>query len=141
MTHAVLDRDTLMPRPPGGMGPGLVLALLVHAALVVAIAFSVRWRASEPEGIEAELWAAVPQIAAPRAVEPEPPPQPEPKPEPAPPPVPKEAEPQPDPQIAIEKAKREEAERRRREDAEKLAEKQRKDEAERVAEKRKQDEA
>ena len=50
MTHAVLDRDTLMPRPPGGMGPGLVLALLVHAALVVAIAFSVRWRASEPEG-------------------------------------------------------------------------------------------
>src|SRR5437764_4173681 len=142
MTHAVLDRDTLMPRPPGGMGPGLVLAMLVHAALVVAIAFSVRWRASEPEGIEAELWAAVPQIAAPRAVEPEPPPQPEPKPEPAPPPpAPKEAEPQPDPQIAIEKAKREEAERRRREEAEKLAEKQRKEEAERVAEKRKQDEA
>ena len=39
-------------------------ALGVHALLVVAIAFSVSWRTSNPAGVEAELWAAVPQIAA-----------------------------------------------------------------------------
>ncbi|HUG23091.1 cell envelope integrity protein TolA [Piscinibacter sp.] len=138
------QRDDLKPRPPRGMGPGLVLALLVHAALVVAIAFSVRWRASEPEGVEAELWAAVPQFAAPRAVEPQPlpEPQPEPKPEPPkPPPEPKpqpEPEPVPDAQIAIEKAKREEElrEKKEREEAEKLAAEKRRQELE---EKRKQD--
>jgi len=140
MTHAVLDRDMLMPRPPQGMGPGLMLALLVHAFLVVAIAFSVRWRASEPAGVEAELWSSVPQIAAPRAVEPEPQPVAKPQPPPPPPPVTK-AEPEPDAQIAIEKAKREEAERqRRKEEADRLAaEKRRHDEE--LAEKRKKDEA
>ncbi|HEX6361690.1 MAG TPA: cell envelope integrity protein TolA [Albitalea sp.] len=145
MTHAVLERDTLMPRPPGGMGPGLLLALLVHGLLVVAIAFSVRWRASEPEGMEAELWASVPQVAAPPA--PPPQPKPEPQPQAVAPPEPPPAvrpEPQPDPQIALEKekARREEAEKRRRqEEAEKLAEKRRREEeAEKLAEKRRREE-
>ena len=110
MSTAALQRDALMPRQPDGMGKGLTLALLVHAALVVALAFSVHWRASEPAGVEAELWAAVPQIAAPRPVEPQPAPQPEP---PKPPP---RAEPTPpqvqDAQIAIEKARREEEKRK-----------------------------
>jgi colicin import membrane protein len=138
MTVAVLQRDMLMPRPPQGMGPGLMLALVVHGLLLVAIAFSVRWRASEPTGVTAELWASVPEFAAPRA---EPPPQPQPvvKPEPPPPPPVAKAEPQPDAQIALEKAKREEAERRRKEEADKLAEKRRHDEE--LAEKRKKEEA
>jgi len=151
VTQAVLERDMLMPRPPQGMGPGLMLALFVHGLLVIALAFSVRWRASEPAGVEAELWASVPQMAAPRAVEPEPQPQPVAKPEPPPPPPTAKAEVQPDPQIAIEKAKREEAERRRKEEADKLAEKRRhdeevaeqrrKEEADKLAEKRKEEQA
>jgi colicin import membrane protein len=116
MTAAALSRDALMPRRPAGMGAGLVLALLAHALLMVALAFSVRWKTSNPAGVEAELWAAVPQIAAPRAVAPEPvpvppevkPPPPIPKLEPPPAPAPA---PVPDAQIAIEKAKREEAKR------------------------------
>ncbi|WP_280151084.1 cell envelope integrity protein TolA [Piscinibacter sp. XHJ-5] len=136
MNTAAVPRDDLMPREPRGMGPGLVLALLVHAVLIIAIAFSVAWRASEPEGVEAELWASVPQIAAPPAVTPEP--QPVVKPEPPPPrPVPKE-EPQPDAQIAIEKAKRED-ERKKKEEADKLAEKRKQEEADKLAEKRKQE--
>ena len=128
MTTAALQRDALMPRPPGGMGKGLTLALLVHAALVVALAFGVHWRASEPAGVEAELWAAVPQIAAPRPVEPQPVPQPEPpKPTPRAEPAPPQVQ---DAQIAIEKARREEE--RRKDEAKR--EEQKRDEARREKE-------
>ena len=135
MTAATLTRDTLMPHRPAGMGAGLVLALLAHALLLAALAFSVRWNTSNPAGVEAELWAAVPQIAAPRPMSPEPvpvlpavkptPPQP-------PPPVPKaEPAPVPDAQIAIEKAKREEAkkleEEKKLEEAAKWLEKEKRD--------------
>ncbi|WP_372527388.1 cell envelope integrity protein TolA [Piscinibacter sp.] len=113
MSTFALQRDALMPHPPSGMGPGLMLALLVHVALVVALAFGVNWHASEREGVEAELWAAVPQIAAPRAVEPEPAPVVPAKPAPVP-----KSEPTPDAQIAIERAKREE-QRKQKEIAEK----------------------
>ncbi len=108
-------RDATMPRSADGLGRGAVLAVLVHLLLIVAIAFSVNWRAHVPEGVTAELWSAVPQIAAPRAVSPPPTPAPAPAPEvKRPAPVPK-ATPEPPPvvdaQIAIEKAKREAAER------------------------------
>ena len=110
--NAVLNRDPFMPRPPRGMGAGLGLALLAHALLIVALAFGVNWRSHELEGVEAELWSAVPQFEAPRAVAPPPTPAPpEPKrPEPVAkaPPV-REPAPAPDPQIAIEQAKREKA--------------------------------
>ena len=118
-TSTLRYRDATMPRPPDGLGRGAVLALLVHLLLIAAIAFGVNWRVREPEGVSAELWSAVPQIAAPRAVAPPPKPAPAPAPEvkppaPAPAPVPKVApEPPPvaDAQIAIEKAKRETAKR------------------------------
>jgi colicin import membrane protein len=119
MSSATLTRDTFMPRAPRGMGPGLALALLVHVLLVTAIAFSVNWRASSPAVAEAELWAAVPQVAAPRAAEPVPPKPLPPQPVKPPPPVPRaEPEPQklPDASIAIEKAKREEAAKREQKD-------------------------
>ena len=149
MASATMHHDTLMPRRPAGMGPGLLLALFVHLALILAIAYGVRWRAREPEGVEAELWAAVPQLAAPPVVQPPPAPEPAPEPAPRPPPAPPppKVREEPDAQIAIEKAKRE-AERRKQEEAEKRAEERKKEEAERrkleqaerLAEKRKQEE-
>lgn len=113
MHNTLTHRDVLMPQPPGGLGKGAVLALIVHIGLVIALAFGVSWRAQEPAGFSAELWAAVPQVAAPPAVEPVPAPRP-------PAPVVKPVEPAPrsaqvEAQIAIEKAERERKERERNE--------------------------
>ena len=80
----------VMRRPPSpdGMGAGTTLAVLVHVGLVAALAYGVAWRRHEVNTVSAELWAAVPQIAAPMAAEPPPPaaPTPIPKPTPTPPP-------------------------------------------------------
>ena len=139
------SRDLFMPRPPGGLGSGLVLALLVHGLLVAALAFGVSWRSSNPQGIQAELWAAVPQVAAPRAATTEtappatrPAPEPPPPPRPAPP-VERSAPPPPrlpDPKIAIEQEKREAA---RQQALAEAAE--RKAEAERAERKRREEQA
>ena len=111
-------RDPFMPQPPRVRGRAITLAVLAHVLLLLAIAFGVNWRSSEPTTVAAELWSATPQAAAPRAVEPPPtPPPPEVRkpepvakpPEPVAPPKPSPA--LPDPQIAIEKARREEAKR------------------------------
>ena len=99
--------DPLRPQRPAGLGRGAMLALVVHGGLLVALAIGVSWRSSEPTGATAELWAAVPEFAAPppppvAEAAPPAPLQPEPKAEP-------KAEPEPsrDAEIAIEKAKRE----------------------------------
>jgi len=143
MSSAAAQRDLLMPRPADAVGRGLALAIVAHVLLIVALAFGVNWRSRSDTGLEAELWAAVPVAAAPRAVEPTPAPQPRP-PEPTPRAEPKPAPaPQVDAQIAIEKAKREEArrEQERREEAERRK-KAEKAEAEREdAERRKKEEA
>jgi colicin import membrane protein len=137
LTTAALPRDAFLPQRPAGMGLGMVLALFAHALLVVALAFSVSWRSSTPDSVEAELWAAVPQVAAPA---PPPPPPPPPvvetkPPPPAPKPVPAQVEQAvPDAQIAIEKAKREQEAKReaaKREEA-------KREEAKREAAKREQ---
>jgi colicin import membrane protein len=145
---ATLANDPLRPRPPGGMRRGVTLALLVHLGLIVALAIGVRWRSSEPEGVSAELWAAVPQQAAPREVEaPPPPPPPQPKPV-------ERAEPPPqqrDADIAIEKARKEklaqeraEKEKAEKEKAQKEKEKAQREKAERekteLAERKKKEE-
>ena len=105
------------PAPDGGNGRALVLAVGVHALLLLALNWGTLW-SQQPQdmSVEAELWSAVPQPAAPKAEllpEPDVPPTPEPEPQPEPPPPIKPAEaPKPlvDPQIAIDKLKKKQAE-------------------------------
>lgn len=104
--------DVLLPQPPGGIGAGAALAVLVHVGLVAALTVSVDWRASTPDVVSAELWAAVPQVAAPQA---EPVPQPTPPaPVVAPPPPPPVAAQPTEADIAIERAERRKAEDERK---------------------------
>lgn len=115
---ALPAHDALLPQPPGGHGPGAALALLVHLGLILALTMVVDWRARTPETVSAELWAAVPQVAAP------PPPVPQVMPPPPPAPVPRaEAPPPREADIALEKARERKAaqERQRAEEAAKAA--------------------
>jgi colicin import membrane protein len=131
---------------------GTLLALGVHALLVAGLAVGVSWRSHEVTPLSAELWAAVPRVAAPEPAPPPPPPPPEvikPKVE-APPPAPPKAEepeaqivtekkpvapkPTPDEKLAEEKAQAQarEAERRKKEDARKQEEARQRQEQARV---------
>ena len=98
--HAHDDRDQFAPPRPPARVRAIALAVLAHVLLVVALTWGVNWKTSSDQpAVQAELWAAVPQQAAPRAVEPPappPPPQhepPKPTPVPPPPPPPRQAEP------------------------------------------------
>jgi colicin import membrane protein len=66
------------PPPTPGFVRALGLALLAHGALVVMLTIGVQWRRElPPVTVEAELWAAVPELAAPPAdVAPPQPPEP-----------------------------------------------------------------
>ncbi|HEX5686469.1 MAG TPA: cell envelope integrity protein TolA [Ideonella sp.] len=138
-----IPRDAL--RPPSADNPrlGIGLSMIAHAGLIIALALGVSWHTEDPAGVAAELWAAVPEIAAPRA-------QPEPEPEVAPPPPPKAATPpeptaaERDAEIAIEKAKQDKLEKERKEALDQKArekrlrdEKERKEQAQKDAEKEK----
>jgi len=130
---------------------GTLLALGVHALLVAGLALGVNWRSHEATPLSAELWAAVPRVAAPEPAPPPPPPPPEvikPKVE-APPPAPPKAV-EPEAQIVTEKkpvakpaidekqaeekaqAQIREAERRRKDEARKQEEVRQRQEQERV---------
>lgn len=140
---AASTHDLLLPRAPGGLVPGAALALLAHAAMIVALTTVVNWRASTPEAVTAELWSAVPQVAAPAPPPPAPtpPPPPAPAPAPAPAPPPRVEPVQPDPQIAIARAERE-RERERQERAERAErERQARDRQEKAEKKAEQDRA
>jgi colicin import membrane protein len=143
--------DSLLPRQPGGMAPGAALAVLAHVGLLFALTAAVDWRLRKPEvTASAELWASVPQVAAPRPAEPPAPapapaPRPAPTPAPAPPPpapAPAPAPPQrSDADIALERDKRQQLERdRQQREQEALRVKQDK-ERERLAEAAKRREA
>ena len=121
---ATAGLEFLPPPPPGFLRAGL-LALAAHLVLAVALTFGVSWRRSaEPVALDAELWAQVPQQAAPPPVEVLPPP-PVTKPEP----VAKKEEPPPavEPQIVTEREKKRLADEKLREkqvqDTAKLAQK------------------
>ena len=97
------------PQPPAQLR-ALALAVLAHVLLLGALGWGVTWRhqADRTLTVEAELWSAVPQQAAPRLQEPPPPPpQPEPAPRPAPPPPPPPDTAQRDAEIALARQKKE----------------------------------
>lgn len=71
-----MSAATLRPPEAAGMGRGLALALFAHGLLIVALSYGLHWRSDATPAFEAELWASVPQVAAPRE---EAPPEPEPE--------------------------------------------------------------
>lgn len=118
--HAHDDRDELAPPTPPARLRAIALAVLAHVLLIVALTWGVHWKTSTDQpAVQAELWAAVPQQAAPRA---DPPPEPTlppvvaPPPPPPPPPV-RQAEPDTrEADLAIEREKKRlEKERKERE--------------------------
>lgn len=112
--NMALAHDALLPRAPGGNGPGAALALLVHAGLVAALTVSVDWRTQSSDVVAAELWAAVPQAAAPIPAVVAPVAQPPaPPPTVAPPPPPAAARPV-EADIATERAERKKADAERK---------------------------
>ncbi|MGL6205481.1 MAG: cell envelope integrity protein TolA [Giesbergeria sp.] len=162
--HAHDDRDELAPPTPPARLRAIALAVLAHVLLIVALTWGVHWKTSTDQpAVQAELWAAVPQQAAPRA---DPPPEPTPPPPPVvapppPPPPPPVRQTEPDTReadLAIEREKKRlEKERKEREqlqerkaqeqkDKEKQREKERLDKErqekdKRLAEEKKQKEA
>lgn len=128
--------DTVHLNPPeqGRWGGPLAIALGVHGLLILALAWGVAWQKDTQAVLEAELWSRLPQVAAPRPVEPPPPPPapPAPQPRPAPtppPPAPSEAD------IAVQRAQ----EQRRLEEQRRLD--QQRAEQRRLEEQRRADEA
>jgi colicin import membrane protein len=115
----------LRPRKPFKLGTGALLAIGVHLLLLVALTVQLNWRSETPSAVSAELWSAVPQVAAPPAVEAPPPPPAPPPPAPAPAPAPPPPAPtvDRDAEIALEKKKREADRQRERERERELAEK------------------
>ena len=70
---AAVGRLDFAPPPTRGLVRALGLAILAHAALLAALTWGVRWkREAVLVSAQAELWAAMPQEAAPKVI-PEPP--------------------------------------------------------------------
>jgi colicin import membrane protein len=116
------------PPNDGGNARPLILAVAIHALLLVALNWGTLW-SQQPQdmSVEAELWSAIPQPVAAKVEAPAEPevtatPEPEPQPETAvtpPPPKPvskpaPEVKPVVDPQIAIDKLKKKQADEKRR---------------------------
>ena len=108
-----LDRPEFAPPPQRGTLRALILALIAHVLLIAALTWGVRWKSeSDDDAVEAELWSATPQVAAPRIATPTPAPAPTPAPPPPPPPpapAPKPPEPVATPKtpdIALEREKK-----------------------------------
>lgn len=124
--------------PVGRATPKLlagVLAVLVHAALVVFLIFGVSWQNRPPTPMVAELYAPPAPKEAPPPPEPQkPPPKPEPRPEPVKPP-PAEEPPPPPAKADIELKQKLEKERLKQEQ-----EAREKEKRERELEKKKQEE-
>lgn len=128
------------PPPTAGTVRSLGFSLFVHALLVVALTAGIQWNQDNALSVEAELWSAVPQAAAPKLVEVAPPPPP-----PPPPPAKEIVKPPPptaqrDADIALAKKRKQEedkkleeakeAERRRIDELKKAEEKKAKQKAE-----------
>jgi colicin import membrane protein len=111
------------PPPQPGLVRAFALAVIAHLLLMLALTWGITWdRETQNIAAEAELWATVPQQAAPPEIQPPaPPPPPPPPPEP---PAPRVAPPPPPPapsqaDIAMEREKqRQELAQRRQEELE-----------------------
>ena len=108
--QAATNRLEFAPPPPPGLLRAFALAILAHAFLLAALTWGVHWKRQDITlSVEAELWSAVPQQAAPKLVER--PPEPAERQPPSQPvkvtPVPVKVEPVvPKVDIALERAKR-----------------------------------
>lgn len=139
------------PPPSPGAGRSLGASLFVHFLLMVALTAGIQWQQDNSLSVEAELWSAVPQAAAPKPVEVEPPPPPPPPPalkqavKPPPPAPDREAE------IALAKRRKQleeekklqeqkEADRRKKEELKKAEDKKAKLKAEEDKRKREEEE-
>ncbi len=139
--NGTLDRLDLSPPETGRWSGPVGMALLVHGLLVAALTWGITWKQdTETVVLGAELWSTLPQVAAPRANEPEPPP-PEPlekaptPPVETPPPAPPKAADNRDAQIALQKRKDEEKARKEAQEAQaRLAKKADEDRKKREAE-------
>lgn len=119
--QAAAENLDLNPPVPGGGWTPWALALLAHGLLGLALAWGLAWQRETTAVASAELWSALPQVAAPRAAEPLPapePPPPEPAPRPAPPPPPSVADQAREAEIAVQRQRDEQ----RRQEARRLAE-------------------
>lgn len=97
--HTASRFEFTPPAPRQGLLRAYGLALLIHGLLLVALTWGVNWRRSDVSlTVEAELWSALPQEAAPPLIEPEPAATPEPAP---PPPLKVEAPRQSEADIAL----------------------------------------
>ena len=106
---ALAERLEFAPQPQPGLVRAFMLALLAHLLLLLALTWGVHWQheAVSPV-VEVDLYAAVPQQAAAKSLEPPPPPPVEPRPVPKPEPR-VEPEPAPDNRqadIALEREKK-----------------------------------
>ncbi|MDR0458148.1 MAG: cell envelope integrity protein TolA [Burkholderiaceae bacterium] len=103
MNQSATSRASFDPPPPRGLGRAFTLALLIHLLLVLALAWGLRWKKdAQDEAVDAELWAATAQTAAPRPARVQPPPPP---PTPVTPPTPTPPPPKPVPQVNDDQAR------------------------------------
>jgi colicin import membrane protein len=146
--QASADSLAFAPPPEPAAVRGFALAVIAHLLLLLALTWGINWHDTDRSvAVEAELWSAIPQEAAPPAPKP-PPPQPEVKPEPPksevqpapPPPVVKT----PDINVERDKQRKEEERRRKLEEEEQQrkqqAEERKREEQQRLAEEKKQKE-
>jgi len=138
--HAAADRPEFAPPPEPALLRAFALAVLAHLLLVVALTYGLHWkREAQDSAVEAELWSALPQQAAPKPepVQPAPPP-------PAPPQPVVKAPPKPEPptrsdaDIALEREKQKKAQEQERREAE--LERQRAEKAKAEAQKKREEE-
>ena len=114
--HAAADRPEFAPPPPPGLMRSFALAVLAHLLLLLALTFGFHWRReAQDAAVEAELWSALPQEAAPKA-----PPVPEPAPPPPPPQPVVKAPPEPpqptEAEIALERERQKALEEKKRQE-------------------------
>ncbi len=114
--HPSAQRFEFAPPPTAGLVRSFGLAVMAHAVLVAALTWGVQWkRDAITLTAEAELWASVPEAAAPKLIEPQATPEPAPV-VLAPPPAQPAPAPVPNPNIAIEQEKKRQLDAKRVQD-------------------------